>query len=93
MTDRERYLYDIQGFLVIRDFPTPPEVDRLNAAFDANRDRMGEDGKWNTGGRPPWRSTSGVPSSAATRRTAEPARDRGSDGKPGGGQRAHRPQA
>jgi hypothetical protein len=52
MTDREKYLYDIQGFLVVREFLTPQEVDRLNAAFDANRDRMREDGNSNTGGSP-----------------------------------------
>jgi ectoine hydroxylase-related dioxygenase (phytanoyl-CoA dioxygenase family) len=52
MTDREKYLYDINGYLVVRDFLTPEEVDRLNAAFDANRDRMREDGNSNTGGSP-----------------------------------------
>src|SRR5262245_13140278 len=52
MTEREKYLYDIQGFLVVRDFLTPAEVDRLNAAFDANRDRMRDDGNSNTGGSP-----------------------------------------
>ncbi len=50
MNDREKYLYDIQGFLVVRDFLTPEEVDRLNAAFDANVDKMTEDGNSNTGG-------------------------------------------
>jgi ectoine hydroxylase-related dioxygenase (phytanoyl-CoA dioxygenase family) len=49
MTDREKYLYDIQGYLIVRNFLSPEEVDRLNAAFDANRDKMGEDGNSNTG--------------------------------------------
>jgi len=49
MNDREKYLYDIQGFLVVRDFLTPDEVDRLNAAFDANRDKMTEDTNSNIG--------------------------------------------
>jgi ectoine hydroxylase-related dioxygenase (phytanoyl-CoA dioxygenase family) len=49
MTDREKYLFDIQGFLVVKDFLTPEEVARLNAAFDANRHRMGEDGNSNVG--------------------------------------------
>ena len=50
MTDREKYLFDLQGFLVVKEFLTPVEVDRLNAAFDANWDKMGEDGNSNTGG-------------------------------------------
>ena len=38
MTDREKYLFDIQGYLVVRNFLSDEEVARLNAAFDANRD-------------------------------------------------------
>jgi ectoine hydroxylase-related dioxygenase (phytanoyl-CoA dioxygenase family) len=49
MTEREKYLFDIQGFLIVRNFLTPEEVVRLNAAFDANRDRIGEDGNSYTG--------------------------------------------
>lgn len=52
MTEREKYLYDINGYLVVPDFLTPEEVDRMNAAFDANRDKMKEDGNSNTGGSP-----------------------------------------
>jgi hypothetical protein len=52
VTEREKYLYDIQGFLVVRDFLSPEEVDRLNAAFDANRERMIEDRNSNTGDSP-----------------------------------------
>lgn len=44
MNEREKYLYDIQGYLVVPNFLTPEEVDRLNESFDANRDKMGEDG-------------------------------------------------
>ncbi len=42
MTDREKYLFDVQGYLVVRNFLTPEEVARLNEAIDANRDRMTE---------------------------------------------------
>jgi ectoine hydroxylase-related dioxygenase (phytanoyl-CoA dioxygenase family) len=43
MTDREKYLFDLQGFLVVRDFLSAADVARLNAAFDANMDRLEED--------------------------------------------------
>lgn len=43
MDEREKYLFDVQGFLVVRNFLTAAEVDRLNAAFDANWDKRGED--------------------------------------------------
>lgn len=49
MNEREKYLFDVQGYLIVRDFLTPEEVARLNAAFDANRDKIGEDGNSNTG--------------------------------------------
>ena len=49
MTDREKYLFDIQGYLVVRNFLAPEEVGRLNAAFDANRHKMGEDPNSNVG--------------------------------------------
>lgn len=39
MTDRELYLFDIQGFVVVEGFLSDAEVDRLNAAVDANADR------------------------------------------------------
>jgi hypothetical protein len=42
MTDREKYLFDVQGYLVVREFLTPAEVARLNAAIDANREKMTE---------------------------------------------------
>src|SRR5207249_9231124 len=40
MTDREKYLFDIQGFLHVREFLTREEVARLNEAIDANREKM-----------------------------------------------------
>ncbi len=41
MSDREKYLYDLQGFLVIKDFLTDTEVKTLNEALDANQDKHG----------------------------------------------------
>ncbi|MCA1596899.1 MAG: phytanoyl-CoA dioxygenase family protein [Chloroflexi bacterium] len=49
MNDLEKYLFDVQGFLVVRGLLSPEEVDRLNAAFDANRDKMVDDGNSHTG--------------------------------------------
>ena len=49
MTEREKYLFDLQGYLVVRDFLTSEEVDALNASVDANIDTQGEDGNSNTG--------------------------------------------
>ncbi|MDX1934530.1 MAG: phytanoyl-CoA dioxygenase family protein [Capsulimonadales bacterium] len=42
MTEREKYLFDVQGILLVRNFLTPEEVARLNDAIDANADRMTE---------------------------------------------------
>ena len=42
MSDREKYLFDLQGFLVIKGLLTPAEVDALNVAIDANEDKRGE---------------------------------------------------
>ena len=44
MTPRERYLFDLQGFIVIRGLLSAAEVSRMNAAFDANLDRRSEFG-------------------------------------------------
>ena len=52
MTEREKYLFDVQGFLLVKNFLTPEEVARLNEAFDANQEKRGEDGNSNTGGSP-----------------------------------------
>jgi ectoine hydroxylase-related dioxygenase (phytanoyl-CoA dioxygenase family) len=50
MTDREQFLFDLQGFLVVRDFLSTEEVAALNAAVDANVDKKGEDGNSVAGG-------------------------------------------
>lgn len=44
MTDREKYLFDLQGFLVVKGFLSREEVKSLNDALDANEDRRGEFG-------------------------------------------------
>ena len=44
MSDRGKYLYDLQGFLVVTDFLTPDEVNALNESVDANLDKDGEYG-------------------------------------------------
>ena len=49
MNDREKFRYDLEGYLVVPGFLTEAEVDALNAAFDANRHRMKEDGNSSTG--------------------------------------------
>lgn len=50
MNDREKFLFDLQGFLHVPNFLTPEEVDAFNAAIDANAHRKGEDGNSNTAG-------------------------------------------
>lgn len=40
MTDAEKYLFDVHGYLVIRDALTPGELEAANAAFDAHGDRI-----------------------------------------------------
>ena len=42
MNDREKYLFDLQGFLVVRDFLSNTEVSVLNQAIDANPDKRFE---------------------------------------------------
>src|SRR5687767_12353025 len=43
MTDREKYLFDLQGFVVVKSFLGRDEVDRLNGAFDQNMERLEKD--------------------------------------------------
>lgn len=43
LTDREKYLFDLQGYLVVENFLTGDEVRRLNEAIDANLDTRVED--------------------------------------------------
>ena len=44
MTDREKYLFDVQGYLVVRGFLTPAEVARRVrielSAYDLGRGRI-----------------------------------------------------
>jgi hypothetical protein len=44
MSEREQYLYDLQGFLVVRGFLSDEEVSQLNLSLDANADHRGEYG-------------------------------------------------
>ena len=50
MTDREKFLFDLQGFLVVPGFLSQDELDCLNTAVDASVDRRGEDGNSNIAG-------------------------------------------
>ena len=43
MSEREKFLLDLQGFLHVKDFLTPGEVQALNQAVDANVDEDAED--------------------------------------------------
>lgn len=43
MTDKEKFLFDLQGYLVVPDFLTPDEVGHLNDAIDANLEKVHED--------------------------------------------------
>ena len=42
MTEDERYLFDLTGYLVIKDVLTPEEVERCNAAIDRHFDQAKE---------------------------------------------------
>ena len=44
MTDHEKYLYDLQGFLVVKGFMTDAEVKAANDSLDANEDKSTEFG-------------------------------------------------
>lgn len=50
MTDEEKFLFDVQGFLVVPGFLTAGEVGRLNEAVDANLERITDDANVNLGG-------------------------------------------
>ena len=50
MTDREKFLFDLQGFLVVPGFLSQDELDCLNTAVDASVDRRGADGNSNIAG-------------------------------------------
>ena len=42
MRDREQYLFDLQGFLVVKNLLGTDEVGALNEAIDANQDKRGQ---------------------------------------------------
>ena len=39
MNEREKFLFDLQGFLVIKNVLTPEEVHKLNISVDKNLDK------------------------------------------------------
>jgi hypothetical protein len=43
MNDTEKFLFDLQGYIVVPGFLTQAEVSALNDAFEANWDKRGED--------------------------------------------------
>jgi len=43
MNEREQFLFDLQGFLLVKNFLSADEVQTLNAAFDANWDKAIDD--------------------------------------------------
>ena len=50
MTEREKFLLDLQGFLVVHDFLSASELSALNQAVDACEQLKGQDGNSNTAG-------------------------------------------
>ena len=42
MSDREKYLFDLQGFLVVKNFLESDEIQAFNEAIEANQDKRGE---------------------------------------------------
>tara|TARA_B110000438_G_scaffold288711_1_gene322484 strand:- start:1763 stop:2629 length:867 start_codon:yes stop_codon:yes gene_type:complete len=42
MSDREKYLFDLQGFLVVKNFLDTDEIQAFNEAIEANQDKRGE---------------------------------------------------
>jgi len=42
MTSYEKFLFDLNGFIVLRNMLTPQEVDAMNAAVDAHKDGIRE---------------------------------------------------
>ena len=50
MTEREKFLFDLQGFLVVPNFLNKDELESLNQSVDACEDLKGKDGNSNTAG-------------------------------------------
>ena len=44
MTEREKFLFDLQGFLVVPNFLSKDELESLNQSVDACEDLKGKDG-------------------------------------------------
>lgn len=44
MSEREQYLFDLQGFLVVEGLLCPSELQALNESLDANKDKEAEHG-------------------------------------------------
>ena len=42
MTEDEKYLFDLNGYLVLKDVLTSEEVDRCNEAIDRHSDQLKE---------------------------------------------------
>ena len=45
MNEREKFLFDLRGYLRVENFLTPEEIQGLNEAVDANHDKYTEDSK------------------------------------------------
>ena len=45
MIDEEKFLVDLEGYLVIKDVLTPDEIDELNSIIDQG-DRSGQPTRW-----------------------------------------------
>ena len=50
MTEREKFLFDLQGFLVVPNFLSKDELESLNQSVDACENLKGKDGNSNTAG-------------------------------------------
>ena len=44
MSDREKYLFDLQGFLIVREFLTPEEIHTFEEALAANPEKRSKFG-------------------------------------------------
>ena len=52
MSEREKYLFDLQGFFVVKGFLSADEVNALNEALDANVDKRTDHGRGDLKGTP-----------------------------------------
>ena len=49
MNEREKFLFNLQGFLIVPSFLIQEEIDELNTTVNANMDKQLEDGNSSTG--------------------------------------------